>query len=105
MAIASVGLKSSGGRSLHLQTICGRIALHPGRVIGHDGHVHFVGATDLAKIHGIPLKDCIIWDPDRPETHMGRRYSDYIHIYPREDGNYSDYKTLLLMAQNMRKGK
>lgn len=66
-----------------------RYAIHPGYVISKtDGDRHYIPAQILADLYGLRPDEYIIWDDQRPETYLGRREEDYVHLYPRYDGNY-----------------
>lgn len=68
-----------------------RYALHPGGVFSRtDGQLHHIGAGRLAALYGVDARDCIVI---RDEEHGARAQrgiimGDYIHLYPRYDGNY-----------------
>ena len=67
-----------------------RYAIHPGYVKSlTDGDAHFISFCQLIKLHKLKVSECILWDLHRPETHTGRRWDDYKHIFssshlPRE---------------------
>lgn len=70
-----------------------KYALHPGWIVSmNDSDMHFISAAQLAGLYGIHHRDYIIWDPERPETFMGRTYNEYIHLGVRSDGNYRKSK-------------
>jgi hypothetical protein len=62
-----------------------RYVLHPGYVRSiSDGQEHFVGGQRLARLYGVPLRDCVFCDePDY------RELPGDIHLRPRSDGDYS----------------
>jgi len=65
-------------------------AVHPGGVISaSDGQYHHLSAARLAELYGLSLASWIEWDVERPETHAGRRWDDYRHVWPRLDGKYT----------------
>lgn len=64
-------------------------AVHPGNVSSrNDGDRHYIGFDELIRLYGVSYKDCVLWDIGRPETFFQRRWEDYVHLFPREDGNY-----------------
>ena len=66
-----------------------KYAIHPGNIKGwSDNDVHFITFTQLIRLYKVNPNECILWDLNRPETYICRNYSDYIHLYPRVDGNY-----------------
>jgi len=58
-------------------------AVHPGWVKSADGQEHFITARRLMDLHGVSPRQCVVW------TGLGQRLSDYIHLWPRDDGNYT----------------
>lgn len=60
-----------------------RYAVHPGAVDGARVPAHSIAALHLLKPH-----EWIEWDTDRPSTWKGRKWDDYIHLFPRVDGKY-----------------
>jgi hypothetical protein len=67
-----------------------KYAIHPGYVISdYDGETHYITVNKLATLYGLKPRQYIVWDDKRPETFVGRNKRDYIHLYPRCDGNYN----------------
>ena len=68
-----------------------RFALHPGNVISkNDGDVHFISAPRLAELYNLPPGSWFSW-----KSHgLGRERDNYVHLYPRRDGNYPDLNEL-----------
>ncbi len=67
-----------------------KYALHPGVIISKsDGEEHYIPASRLAQLYEVDGHDCIVWDSQRPETFLGRKEENYIHLYPRTDGKYA----------------
>ena len=66
-----------------------KYALHPGYITSkNDGDRHFISARQLARLYGVKIEECVVWGPEyRPGEW---RREDYVHFYPRYDG---DYKT------------
>lgn len=68
-----------------------KIAIHPGEIMSkNDGQIHKIGARQLAELYGVDLRDCIVWEQDRPESYLGRNPDDYYHLYPRYYGDYKE---------------
>ena len=66
-----------------------KYALHPGYVQSiNDGESHFIDANQLSRLYNLRPNTWIVWDIRRPETRQGRNQGDYIHLYPRFDGDY-----------------
>jgi len=67
-----------------------KYAIHPGEVRSkNDGDIHFIGYKELIRLYKLNLKDCILWDIHVNSTFLGRDPRDYIHCYPKEDGDYN----------------
>lgn len=84
-----------------------RYVLHPGPVESiSDGQYHFIDASQLASLYGVPLDECYIVDYRKPETHIGIDFTDksrLISLYPqRYKEEYEDQATML---EEMRKKK
>lgn len=64
--------------------------LHPGYITSErDGDRHFIDALTLAKLYGVPLRQCLIYDIRRPEKIKGFVDNpNFKHLYPRYNGNY-----------------
>lgn len=66
-----------------------KYAIHPGWIKSKtDSDIHYIFASVLAQLYHLKPYEYIIWDSERPETYLGRCFKDYIHLYPRYDGNY-----------------
>jgi hypothetical protein len=66
-----------------------KYAVHPGFVISRiDGDKHFINSAQLARLYELDSDEYIVWNEREPRTYLGRREEDYIHLYPRYDGNY-----------------
>ena len=73
-----------------------RYLLCPGPVISRvDGDRHHVGASELARLYGVPMAACVVLPPQRPEHHRERmalldrvRAADLVGLFPRADGDY-----------------
>lgn len=64
-------------------------ALHPGYVTSKtDGKPQYVSPGTLADLYKIPYTKWAVWDDRFPNTHKFRNPDSYIHLYPRQDGNY-----------------
>ena len=55
------------------------------------GAVHYVGARRLVELYGVPLAECVLWNP-RPHSDELHEVEpvrkDLIVLRPRNDGNY-----------------
>lgn len=73
-----------------MKTFRGKIlALVPGHVISkNDGQRHYISASRLAELYGIPPGQYIVWDRENPYTYRGRDKSKYHFLFPRADGKY-----------------
>jgi hypothetical protein len=61
--------------------------LHPDFVKSkRDGDEHYISCSQLIKLYGVPLRDCVK-RPDRALTVSEMR--DYIHLHPQYDGDYT----------------
>lgn len=66
-----------------------KFALHPGEVYSpSDGDVHHISAQRLAELYKVDFNNCVVWDSSRPETFLGRKKEDYVHLYPSTRGSY-----------------
>ncbi len=57
-----------------------RYVLYPGLVSGRSGaNFLYMGASALARLHGVDMCDCVVFDPalPNPESYLG-----CIHLYP-----------------------
>jgi hypothetical protein len=64
-------------------------AIHPGYVTSkNDGDLHYISTAQLVRLYRLRTSEYIVWDDKRPETYLGRNREDYVHLYPRYDGNY-----------------
>ena len=62
----------------------GRYVLCPGYVKSQsDGDMHYVGASDLARLYGLHQKQWVRLTP-----HYRKQPTDVL-LYPRTDGNYT----------------
>jgi hypothetical protein len=61
-----------------------RYVLYPGPVTCRkNGQSHFVGASTLARLYGIEMLDCVVFDPD--PYNRTEDYTECIHLYPQYD--------------------
>jgi len=72
-----------------------KYAVHPGPVFSKDGDEHFVGFDELIRLYGVPADECLMWDDSRPQTFVGLRGEDYLHLYPKGDWNYKSIRKML----------
>ena len=64
-------------------------AVHPGFVTSaSDGDRHYIGYNQLVELYGVDPKQCIGWDDRDPSTFRGRSEKNYIHLYPKANGDY-----------------
>ncbi|MBU0801383.1 MAG: hypothetical protein KKA05_10350 [Alphaproteobacteria bacterium] len=65
-----------------------RYLLYPDFVTSQsDGQSHFISATDLARLYGVPWDECVVYrNPDRGSE--SSRYDGLISLSPRYDGDY-----------------
>lgn len=64
--------------------------VHPGSVYSkRDNQLHYITSNQLIKLYAVDPKDCVISPPHffDPENDDG-----YIHLFPRNDGNYTNHK-------------
>lgn len=72
-----------------------RYVLCPGFVRSrHDGQSHYVGPMDLARLYGVRLEQCEIFEPAQwwPESYYRmaeERTRGLIKLAPRSDGKYT----------------
>lgn len=49
-------------------------AVYPGWVRSkNDWQQHYIGARQLMQLYGVRPNECVVVDPERPETYVGRR--------------------------------
>ena len=66
-----------------------KYALHPGFVDSWtDSDRHYITGHELARCYGLTPEQYFIWDVEREATYVGRKWEDYIHLFPRHDGDY-----------------
>jgi hypothetical protein len=67
-----------------------RFVLHPGMVKSRtDGDMHFVGIGQLASLYRVPLTECVVATEFRLRLFTPAELERMVHLYPREDGDYS----------------
>lgn len=65
-----------------------RYMVHPGYVRSlRDGDVHYVGFSQLVGLYRVEPSECV--DASRPQNQRGFNEEEFIHLYPRLDGDYS----------------
>lgn len=72
-----------------------RVMLHPGEITSKsDGDRHFIGGAQLANLYGVlPTDDVVTFDfrnPTHTEDYHRRHGMNFIHLYPKRDGDYHD---------------
>lgn len=66
-----------------------KYALHPGYVTSKtDDDEHYIGIAQLARLYQLRSTEYIVWDDREPHASLRGTWDDYIHLYPRFDGNY-----------------
>ena len=66
-----------------------KYAIHPDFITSRtDGDHHFIGVSELVYLYKLKPSEYIVWDSRRPETYLGLDPDQYIHLFPRNDGNY-----------------
>ena len=76
-----------------------RFVLHPGYVTSrNDGQDHWINGDQLAGLHGLHRRDCIIVKADSP-SYRKERYAHMVHLYPRYDGCYPNYGESLTIPE------
>jgi hypothetical protein len=71
-----------------------KYVLCPGKVISiNDGDRHYIGAMQLAKLYGVPVEECAIYEPAPWWTaslyqSAYREHEGLIRLRPRSDGDY-----------------
>jgi hypothetical protein len=67
-----------------------RYLLCPGWVTSkNDGQRHYIDGPQLAHLHGVSLRDCVILDGRRSRIVSHLEYEGLTRLAPRFDGNYS----------------
>ena len=75
-----------------------RYVLYPGLVTCRkSGESHFIGSSTLARMYGVEMRDCIVFDPD-PYSRM-ENYRDCIHLYPDYDEDCMQPKVVAVYTQ------
>lgn len=63
-----------------------KYAVHPGWVISmNDKDRHWVSFCQLTRLYGVNPRECFTWNDI---SKRGRNPDDYIHLYPRSNGDY-----------------
>ena len=68
-----------------IKTMC---VIHPGKVRAKDGDIHFITAEQLIRLYGVHPKMCVIAREGWDRTYSPDFLEQFVHLYPREDGNY-----------------
>lgn len=62
-----------------------KYAIHEGFVTSkNDGERHFITFTQLCYLYRLNPRECLNW----VKSGLGNRYEDFIHLFPRYDGDY-----------------
>ena len=65
-------------------------AIHPGNVpLENDEQLHYITYHDLIKLYGLQPFQCVLWDDENPTTFLGYKKENFVHLYTRQDGNYT----------------
>lgn len=68
-----------------------KYALCPGFVTSDtDGQRHYIGAGRLADLYGVPMAECVVFDPNMPHLMRGVKATGLIFLRPRH--HREDYK-------------
>lgn len=59
-----------------------------------DNDMHRIGPEQLARLYGVPMEMCEVYDPDMSRSRHEAEYKyrktrHLIHLHPRENGDYS----------------
>jgi hypothetical protein len=69
-----------------VQPLRPRYALHAGTVRSeNDGQFHQIGVTRLAALYRLGPQEWVAWNNNADHLRIGQ---DYIHLFPRHDGDY-----------------
>lgn len=64
-----------------------KYACHSGYVVSKtDGQRHFISGYELMRLYDVNPTDCVVCSGKH--STIGMNDDDYIHLYPRYDGNY-----------------
>lgn len=64
-----------------------RYAVHGGFVTSiNDGDEHYIGPMRVVQLYKLKPGEYCVWQ--EAALNLGRVWEDYIHLYPRTDGNY-----------------
>uniref|UniRef100_A0A6M3LBG4 Uncharacterized protein n=1 Tax=viral metagenome TaxID=1070528 RepID=A0A6M3LBG4_9ZZZZ len=85
----------------HLPQRPPKYALHPGPVRSLEGDCRWIGYWQLVRLYKLHPRDCIEWNTEAPETHIGRHRSNYIHLYALFNEDYLETR-LALEAETKR---
>lgn len=66
----------------------GRLVIVPGHVVKDDRSLGWVDAEALARLYGVPLATCVVWDPINFPYKTWRPGPDDVLLYPKNDGRY-----------------
>jgi hypothetical protein len=59
-----------------------RYVLYPG-LLTLEGHYRFIGASALARLHGVDMRDCVVFDPAARSEYD--EIDDCMHLHPRHE--------------------
>ena len=63
-----------------------KYVVHPGFVLSkQDKDTHYVGYNRLVALYGVDPRNCELYNP---AFNYDNEPDNYIHLYPRFDGNY-----------------
>lgn len=66
-----------------------KYVIHPGYVISmSDGQEHYVTARQLIRLYRVNPNECIVIS-ESGDNHRGLNLNDFIHLYPRINGDYT----------------
>ena len=63
--------------------------LHPGHIDSKfDSDTHFISGQMLMRLYKLNPENCIILNYENPTNIEGYDSNQFIHLYPKYDGNY-----------------
>ena len=69
--------------------------LYPGPVVCHrSGQTYYMGASTLARLFGVDIQDCVVFDPD-PDSRL-KDYDICVHLHPQYDEEMAQPAVLAL---------
>ncbi len=76
-----------------------KIALHPGYIRSkNDQEMHYISCGQLIQLYRLNPRDCKFWDDSNPDLFRGEDGLNYVHLYPRNAGDYDEIASQLREA-------